>query len=332
MKNSTGSTGVRFSHRGQACDDNRVLEIESALGRHLPQSYRTILTETGCGIVDSSNSFIPFPDSRRDSEDGVEDGISIDQIWGNGTASNGAENNIDQVVPFLSGEWGLPEEVLLFATSEAGMHECIVINYELTDHPRGSILLLDTEQGGEITTLADSFDDLVDIIVRNRNDSRQDDVRDSSALTPVDGAETGPLSDELTRMIHLSPVSDAEALVRTAASRKVSQPAPYLIENDEYSRTLLDMFMWLLSEQREVRDVRDFRNSAGDSDIPSFRTMITESFGTGPGYIGFSYSKFFLTTWWDDRVDKGFLLDTGHGYRFREEYMNSLFNTMRAAS
>ncbi len=332
MKNSTRSTGIRFSHPGQACDDNRVLEIESTLGRRLPQSYRTILKETGCGVVDSSNSFIPFPDSQRDNEDGIEDGVSIDQIWGNGTASNGSENNIDQVVPFLSREWGLPEEVLLFATSEAGMHECIVMNYELTDYPRGSILLLDTEQGGEITKLADSFDDLVDTIVRNHNDSRQDDVRDSSTLTPVEGAEDGPLSDDLTRMIHLSPVSDAEALVRTAAARKVSRPAPYLIENDEYSRTLLDMFMWLLSEQREVRDAGDFRNSAGNYDIPSFRTMITESFSTGAGYIGFSSSRFFLTTWWDDRVDNGFLINTGHGYRFREEYMNSLFNTLRAAS
>lgn len=332
MKNSTGSTGIRFSHPGQDCDDNRVLELESALGRRLPRSYRTILKESGCGVVDSSNSFIPFPDSRRDSEDGVEDGISIDQIWGNGTASNGSENNINQVVPFLSEEWGLPEEVLLFATSEAGMHECIVINYELTDYPRGSILLLDTEQGGEITKLADSFDDLVDIIVRNRNDPRQDDVRDSSALTPVEGAETGPLSDDLTRMIHLSSVSDAEALVRNAAARKVSQPAPYSIEHDEYSRTLLDIFMWLLSEQREVHDVGDFKKCTGRPDSPCFRTMVTGSFSTGVGYIGFNYSNFDLNKWWEDRITNGFLINTGHGYRFREEYMNTLFNTLRAAS
>lgn len=332
MKNSMDSAGIRFSHPGQACDDNRVLEIETALGRRLPHSYRAALKETGCGVVDRSNSFIAFPDSHRDNEHSVEDGVNIDQIWGNGTASNGSENNIDQVVPFLSKEWGLPEGVLLFATSEAGMHECIVMNYELADYPHGSILLLDTEQGGEITKLADSFDDLVDIIGRNNNDSRQDDVRDSFTLTPVEGAETGSLSRDLTRMIHLSPVSDAEALVRTAAARKVSRPAPYLIENDEYSRTLLDMFMWLLSEQREVREAGDFRNSAGDSGIPSFRTMITDSFSTGAGYIGFSSSRFFLTTWWDDRVDKGFLINTGHGYRFREDYMSSLFNTLRAAS
>lgn len=328
MKNNTGSTGIRFSHPGQACDDNRALGIESALGRRLPQSYRTILTETGCGIVDSSNSFIPFPDSRSDNEDGIR----IDQIWGNGTAADGSENNIDQVVPFLSDEWGLPEEVLLFATSEAGMHECIVINYELNDYPRGAILLLDTEQGGEITKLADSFDDLVDIIIRNCNYYRQDNVRGSSALTPVEGAEIGDISGDLTRMISLSPVSDAEALVRAAAARKVSRPAPYSIENDECSQTLLDMLMWLLSEQRQVYDVGDFKKGDAHADGPCFQTMITGSFSTGADYIGFNYSNFDLSRWWEDRIDNGVLIDTGHGYRFREEYMNSLLNTLRAAS
>lgn len=328
MKNSTDSTGIRFSHPGQACDDNRVLEIESALGRRLPHSYRAVLKETGCGIVDSSNSFVPFLDSQQNNEDGIR----IDQIWGNGTASNGSENNIDQVVPFLSREWGLPEEVLLFATSAAGMHECIVMNYELTDYPRGSILLLDTEQGGEITKLADSFEGLVDIIGRNSVDSCQDNSRDSSTLTPAEGARTGQLSDDLTRMIQLSTVTDAEVLVRTAATRKVSQPSPYSIESDEYSRTLLDMLMWLLSEQREIYDASDFNKGTGHPESPSFRTMITGSFSTGAGYIGFNYSAFDINNWWDDRVDKGVLIDTGHGYRFSEEYMNTLFNSLRAAS
>lgn len=68
MKNSTDFAGICFSRPGQACDDNRGLEIEIAQGCRLPHSYRATLKDTRCGIVDRSNSFISFSDSQRDNE------------------------------------------------------------------------------------------------------------------------------------------------------------------------------------------------------------------------------------------------------------------------
>ena len=55
-------------------------------------------------------------------------------------------------------EWEIPEEVLLFAASEDGMHQCFVINYGLSTFPEGAVLYVDTDPDGCVIPVAESVD------------------------------------------------------------------------------------------------------------------------------------------------------------------------------
>lgn len=315
---------LEFAHPGKPCDEARLANIESTLGKVLPPRYREVIMTTGGGILGINTRVIL--DSHSSSRD--DEVFHIDQMWGNGATTNGSDNNIDSVVPFLADEYQIPDSVLLFATSNSGMHGYFVINYYLEGYPPGSVLYVDDEINGQITKISDTFDQFIGNV---QQDTESPSGRDygTPQLTPVEGAKKGALSEDLIRMVDTAPVRDAEELVRAAAAQKVSQEKPYAIGSDENSKILLDIFMWLLSGYRPVWNFDDFAFGRKETSSPNFDTIIKDCFSTGENYMGFNYSRFKLNIWWDDRVGNGFLVNSGQGYQFKEDYLNSLFNTLR---
>ncbi|MCF8713152.1 SMI1/KNR4 family protein, partial [Corynebacterium parakroppenstedtii] len=143
-----------FEYTAQPADSQRILEFESKLGKKLPDDYKMLLSETGGGILNLEKCFltdISLPDG-----DTLE--VVVEDIFGNGTASNGAHVDLIDYATFLMDEWEIPEEVLLLAASEDGMHQCFVINYGLPDFPEGAVLYVDTDPDGIIMPVAESVD------------------------------------------------------------------------------------------------------------------------------------------------------------------------------
>ena len=105
-------------------------------------------------------------------------------------------------------EWEIPREVLLCADSEDGMHQCFVINYDLTEFPAGSVLYLDTDPDGERVLVADSFDDFLAQLEPHPSISEPEEV--SQDGIGIKGVRYGSLSQPLQRalaalsLIHIS--------------------------------------------------------------------------------------------------------------------------------
>ncbi|WP_158268663.1 SMI1/KNR4 family protein [Corynebacterium yudongzhengii] len=184
-----------FEDPGEPADDVRIADIERAIGRRLPEDYRALIQETGGGSLKLSRCVMPgLP--------GAAEGLSTDNIFGNGKIATGANVDLAEFGVFLMEEWEIPEEVLLFADTEDGMHNCFVINYDLAEFPRGAILHLDTDPGGKLTKVADSVADFLNAL-EPYNDEGDQDYNPSAGQEGVGikGVWHGVLSETLTRAI-----------------------------------------------------------------------------------------------------------------------------------
>ena len=125
---------------------------------------------------------------------------TVEDIFGNGTASNGAHVDLIDYATFLMDEWEIPEEVLLLAASEDGMHQCFVINYGLPDFPEGAVLYVDTDPDGIIMPVAESVDAFLSKLgpYPDQEETVEDAEPDNIG---INGVRYGSLSEPLRKAI-----------------------------------------------------------------------------------------------------------------------------------
>ncbi|MFD5869436.1 SMI1/KNR4 family protein [Corynebacterium sp. NPDC060344] len=303
-----------FFKAGQACDGGRLAEIEASIGRVLPDGYRKVLKKSGGGVLGERYCFLPLPEEVGD------DGLIVDQIYGNGRISGG-DNNLDGVVAFLAREWEVPAEVQLFATTELGMHVCLAINYELEGFPEGAILALDMDGGGQALQVAGSFEEFVGLLGPDPDSAgmgwTEPDEKDSVLK--------GALSADLREGIRRSGVEDAEALVRSAGLR-VAREGSLALYNTEECRPLLDVIFWLASGLRDFSSADEYIEGDG----LTFDSLAASSFFLEGQEHGLGWNVRTLELWWAKREKEGVLVDVGGHFEFTPEYLEQLFADLRS--
>lgn len=318
-----------FRRTGVPCDDARIDEIERTLGRQLPQAYRELIKTTGGGYLRSATCFI----ANINSPDADPEGLAVAQIFGNGTTKYGDRIDLASRATFLMDEWELPEEVLLFTTSDDGMHQCFVINYDLPEYPQGSILYLNTDPGGDIALVANTFTEFINALGPTPDyDPTTDYDEDDRLAQSRHYIQTGPLSPALTNALTHVPDPDAMSLFRTAA-RHAASPGGVRIDHREESRQFIDIAYWIIQHTKIPHDFETFFDGSDHSISPNFKDLLAGTFSSPeqPRQFIFSYSLGFLEQWWEVRIQEGRLKPTPDGYVLDDEYITTVINQLRSA-
>ncbi|MBK4137416.1 hypothetical protein GWO52_02800 [Corynebacterium macginleyi] len=313
-----------FEYTARPADSQRILEIESKLGKKLPDDYKMLLSETGGGILNLEKSFltdISLPDG-----DTLE--VVVQDIFGNGTASNGAHVDLIDYASFLMDEWEIPDEVLLFAASEDGMHQCFVINYGLPNFPEGAVLYVDTDPDGCIMPVATSVDTFLSKLgpYPDQLETVEDTDPDS---TGINGALYSLLSEPLRKAISATPTPGIEKLLRQATELITRDLNPVITENSPESRTFYDVVYWIVQHIEPQHDPETFANGGRKGQTINFPELMRKSFIVPGQKYELGYTLASLIMWWDRRVREGVLKETDNGFILDEDYASSVFDQLR---
>lgn len=313
-----------FEYTAQPADSQRILEFESKLGKKLPDDYKMLLSETGGGILNLEKCFltdISLPDG-----DTLE--VVVEDIFGNGTASNGAHVDLIDYATFLMDEWEIPEEVLLLAASEDGMHQCFVINYGLPDFPEGAVLYVDTDPDGLIMPVAESVDAFLSKLgpYPDQEETVEDAEPDNIG---INGVRYGSLSEPLRKAISATPTPGIEKLLKQATELITKDLNPIITENSPESRTFYDVVYWIVQHIEPQHDPETFANGGREGQILTFPELMKNSFIVPGQKYELGYTLASLIMWWDRRVKEGVLKETDNGFILDENYAGSVFDRLR---
>lgn len=316
-----------FRDHGQPCDDVQITEIEHQLGRELPDAYRTLIEHTGGGVLSSEFNMFPGDYAPLSGDDGVV----LTRILGNGETGNRLNNDLVTNSKNLAGIWDHPREVLIFALTEAGAHECFAINYELPAFPRHSILYIDNEVDDIVRKVADSFEEFIDKLTKNTYYDDQAELNRQSRQKGIEAARYGSLSPSLARALVDSGLDDGEHLLRSLAV-KIAQKGFFIVGKDDDSRLLLDYLFWLTTRTLSIENGYS-QNPSDDQgrldDSPTF-AQVVDPMICGPGF-GFRarWQSGSVRGWWNARIRNGAIVTTDYGYQLSERCTEELFNQLR---
>ena len=229
---------------------------------------------------------------------------------------------------FLMDEWEIPEEVLLLAASEDGMHQCFVINYGLPDFPEGAVLYVDTDPDGIIMPVAESVDAFLSKLgpYPDQEETVEDAEPDNIG---INGVRYGSLSEPLRKAISATPTPGIEKLLKQATELITKDLNPIITENSPESRTFYDVVYWIVQHIEPQHDPETFANGGREGQILTFPELMKNSFIVPGQKYELGYTLASLIMWWDRRVKEGVLKETDNGFILDENYAGSVFDRLR---
>lgn len=315
---------IEIRYPGQPCTHQRISEIEQQLNRTLPEDYAEFIMTTGGGMISRKNSVIG--DFHLPTGDALE--AEVEQLFGNGVASNDAENDLATYAQFLTDEWEIPEEVLLIGHAESGMHEYFSLNYAISEFPKHSVLYFDNEGDNQFLLVADTFTDFLTQL------QPSPDYKEG-AFSPFDGQEginaalSGRFGDTLSEAIKFSDVPDIEDVLRKAAV-KLAEGNLIKMFVTEDSFKFQDL-LYFLAEPFEEFDSLESWNDYVPADAKTFKLigLVRDSFITSDGWSAVQFFDASVKGWWKSRAEMHVLIKTLNGYKLRADYVDWLINTLR---
>lgn len=315
-----------FTYPGQPADPTRIAHIEQALGKTLPDDYKHLLAQTGGGSLNLKNSFL----DGITLASGAELEISVETIFGNGKTTNDSNVDLVEYVMFLMEEWDIPDEVLLLADTEDGMHQCFVINYGLTNFPAGSVLHFDTDPDGEVTQVADSVDDFLAKLGPDPSLTEDvDDEADQDGMG-IKGIRYGVLSETLQHAISVTPTLDVEQLLRKAAEPHANNMGGAILGNTKEGRSFFDVLYWITQHVQPQPDPETYINRNWNNQLIFVGNLLSGSFRMPNQKYGFIYTPGAVKMWWETRVQEGVLIPTEGGFVLDEDYINNVLSNLRS--
>lgn len=313
-----------FAKTGDPANETRLDEIEHALGRQLPDDYRALIRETGGGTLKLAKCVMPgLP--------GEAEGLATEDVFGNGTNEDTRTFDLATYATFLMEEWEIPDEVLLFATTEDGMHNCFVINYDLPDHPAGAVLDLDTNPGGAMTRVADSVTDFLSKLEPySGEDAEEYHPSAGQEGMGIKGVWHGGLSDDLTRAIAATPTPDLEYLLRKAAVPLTRSFSPGMTYNSPEGRRFQDLLYWAAQHIQPHPDTWSYLAESEQLLEPNLPTLLgAPTFMVVGQRYSFVWNRAAIELWWERRVNEGVLKETPDGYVLDEDFITGVLEEMR---
>lgn len=315
-----------FTYPGQPAAPTRITQIEQALGKNLPDDYKQLLAQTGGGSLDLKNSFL----SGITLASGEELEINVETVFGNGKTTNDSTIDLVDYAMFLMEEWDIPNEVLLLADTEDGMHQCFVINYGLTDFPTGSVLHFDTDPGGEITQVADSVADFLSRLGPDPSLAEDgDDEADQDGIG-IKGIRHGVLSETLQHAISVTPTPDIEQLLRKAAEPHANNMGGAILGNTKEGRSFFDVLYWITQHVQPQPDPETCINRNWNDQLIFVGNLLSGSFRMPNQKYGFIYTPGAVKMWWETRVQEGVLIPTEDGFVLDEDYITNVLSKLRS--
>lgn len=312
-----------FAQKGKRASAKRLSEIEAALGKRLPEDYKQLLQKTGGGTLKPDCSFI----TGITLASGEELDIGVETIYGNGTTRNGTNIDLVDYVMFLMQEWEIPDEVLLLADTEDGMHQCFVINYGVEGFPVGAILHCDTDPDGQMTLVADSVTDFLEKLGPDPYESSTDSS-DQYGMG-IKGIQHGALSETLQHAIRATPTPDIERLLRKAAEPVANDMNPAILYNSVEGRRFFDVLYWIAQHVQPQPDPVTYVNVNRNEQEIFLGNLLSGSFKMPTQKYGFIYTPAAVEAWWNIRVAEGVLNPTEKGYVLDGGYIENVLEELR---
>lgn len=306
------SCKIDFEYPGKKCTVLKIAQIEKTLGKKLPKAYKDLIKRCGGGVLSLENNPIELP-MDDSSEDYV---LNVEQILGNGKTSSGDNNDLLTYGRFLTEEYEIPDEVLLFGFCESGMHEYLVINYGLKDFPEGSVLFCnDEENPGEYIQVASTFAEFLELLEPDPEFSESTVESDPKYIHAR--SMNGALTPELERAIAATPTPGLEHEIRCAAK----STGLYVSGRSQETWHLFDLVYWSIQHVKPYRQIEEL--TVMDSP-EAMRTMLSESFIIPEHISGFLSDIATFELWWEDRIKENRLVQHEDGYRLDSSYMDAV--------
>lgn len=315
---------IELLYPGKPCTSWRIRTIERKIKRKLPADYAKFVKTTGCGAISFKNCVL----DNVYLPSGVELDSKLNRIFGNDTTTNDSENDLVDYAGFLTEEWEIPKEVLLIGCAESGMHECFVINYHLQQFPRHSVLYLDNESNDGFILVADSFSDFLSKL-RPAPDYKEVERSPYHGQEGIHAVREGEIRGSLAKAISASSIPDMENILRKAA-----EPLAYgsiiKMAGGEDAFLFQDLLYYLAQPFEDHYSLDTWKDFVKEEEHP-FRipSLLGESFLKSDGSPAVLYFEGSMILWWESRTELGFLVETPHGYKPKDDYITSLINTFR---
>lgn len=211
-------------------------------------------------------------------------------------ASNGASVDLIDDATFLMDEWEIPAGVLLFATSEDGMYQCFVINYDLSGYPQGAVLYVDTDPEGPIVPFAESVDTFLSQLGAVPSGTSTPEEMDQNGIG-IKGVRYGSLSVPLQEAISVTPTPDIEKLLRKATEPITRSFNPSITANSAESRLFYDVVYWIVQHVEPQYGPETYDRGGREGQKLTFPELIGESFKVPGQKYGLGYSLDSIILW-----------------------------------
>ncbi|MBC2682342.1 SMI1/KNR4 family protein [Corynebacterium anserum] len=326
---------IEFTDRGKPCGILRIRSIEKKIGRKLPADYKKFIMKTGGGCLSLKNTYL-FGVLLPSGEE-LEANVEI--ILGNDPTGE-TDFDLAEAGEYFTEEWEIPSDVLLIGNTEAGMHECFVINYDLPEFPRHSVLYLDNDIPGEFTLIARSFSEFLSMLAPDSDYDPDDDLsieesREQTKKQHKIRSQKGALSPQLQESIEATGIPDYEQIVRRAAYQLACVDLGFFVSgyNKKWAQ-LLDVVYWAAQHVQPCRTVKSFKGPIWDH-IPwdgneyQFMSLVRASFVLEGERGSISCSEAMLELWWQRRIEPGVLVETPEGFKLKDEYIAPVLEALR---
>ncbi|KGM18702.1 SMI1/KNR4 family protein [Corynebacterium auriscanis] len=314
---------ITLLYPGEPCNGGRIRAIERKIKRKLPDDYAEFVKTTGGGVVSFKNCVL----DNVNLPSGMEFDSKLDRIFGNGTTTNGSDNDLVDYAGFLTEEWEIPKGVLLIGCAESGMHECFVINYELREFPPHSVLYLDNESDDGFVLVADSFSDFLSKL-RPDPDYKESERSPYRGHEGIQAAREGELGEILKKVIASSSLPDMEPVLRKAIEPLASGDSIKMYVHED-SFKFQDLLFYLAQTAENYYSLEDWSIPQDEGPRFCIYELLGYSFMTPSGWSAVSYFDAALIGWWESRTKLGVLVETPHGYKLKDDYIASLVSMFR---
>ncbi|KAB1503876.1 SMI1/KNR4 family protein [Corynebacterium sp. 320] len=314
---------IELMYPGKPCGIFRIRAIEKKIGRKLPKDYRKFIMQTGGGELSGKNAVLPGIQLAH----GEELESEVELILGNGHPDD-YDQDLTEAGIFLAEEWEIPSEVLLIGNFDSGMHECIVINYDLEEFPVHSILYLNNDFPGEFTLIAESFTEFLEMLEPSAEyNGKASKYRGQEGLYL---ARHGSLGEMLRKAIAASPYEDMEMILRRAAEGIASKDCLQMYCQEESCR-FQDLLFFLSQPFGGHYSLESWLAPRGGSENGAINEadLLHGIFLSEHGWSGLVSFRKANDVWWERRTSSGVLVETPDGYRFKDDYIEWLVETFR---
>lgn len=280
-----------------------ITSIEEELGYKLPADYIWFMQQQNGGIPVNTCYPTAMPTSW------AENHVAITGIMGIGREKTYSLCG-DLGSNFMLEEWGYPAIGVVIADCPSAGHDVIMLDYRFCGKEgEPAVVHVDQEDDYYITFLAPNFATFIVGLVNEEvfDTSEQDKLDD---LDNIKYASFSPLLQSLCEKT--GEGKRIEAVIRGICTRIVEDKGYFALHADELSMLMYDIQFWLYtnanSEVTQVQYLEDYQNIIA----------LAQGFSTG------GYAPGFISSWLEERIAQGEIVNQDGGLSFTAEKLTSL--------